>query len=181
MRAVIYARYSSDQQRTTSIDDQIRLCKEKIAREGWILVQVYRDAAMSGATALRPGYQAMLEGAREAAFDVVIAEALDRLSRDQEDIAALFKRLQFAGIQLVTLSEGEIGVLHIGLKGTMNAIFLKDLADKKRRGLRGRVEAGKSGGGNAYGYDLVRSYDSNGEPVRGGRAVNGEAEIVAMR
>ena len=62
MRAVIYARYSSDQQRATSIDDQIRLCKEKIAREGWTLVQVYRDAAMSGATALRPGYQAMLAG-----------------------------------------------------------------------------------------------------------------------
>ena len=179
MRAVIYARYSSDQQRTTSIDDQIRLCKEKVAREGWTLVQVYRDAAISGATALRPGYQAMLEGAREAAFDVVVAEALDRLSRDQEDIAALFKRLQFAGIQLVTLGEGEIGVLHIGLKGTMNALFLKDLADKTRRGLRGRIEAGKSGGGNAYGYDLARSYEANGDPVRGGRTINAAAaEIV---
>jgi site-specific DNA recombinase len=179
MRAVIYARYSSDQQRTTSIDDQIRLCKERIAREDWTLVQVYRDAAMSGATVLRPGYQAMLAGAREAEFDVVVAEALDRLSRDQEDIAALFKRLQFAGIQLVTLAEGEIGVLHIGLKGTMNALFLKDLADKTRRGLRGRVEAGKSAGGNAYGYDLARHYDASGEPVRGGRTINsGEADIV---
>ena len=179
MRAVIYARYSSDQQRTTSIDDQIRLCKEKIAREGWTVVQVYRDAAVSGATALRRGYQAMMEGAREAEFDVVVAEALDRLSRDQEDTAALFKRLQFAGIRLVTLGEGEIGVLHIGLKGTMNALFLKDLADKTRRGLRGRVEAGKSGGGNAYGYDVVRSHDPNGEPVRGSRTINAaEAEVV---
>ena len=160
MRIAIYARYSSDQQRATSIDDQIRLCKEKIAREDWRLVQVYRDSAMSGATALRPGYQAMLAGAREAEFDVVVAEALDRLSRDQEDVAALFKRLQFAGIRLVTLGEGEIGPLHIGLKGTMNALFLKDLADKTRRGLRGRVEAGKSGGGNAYGYDVVRGYRS---------------------
>ena len=179
MRIAIYARYSSDQQRATSIDDQIRLCKERIAREDWRLVQVYRDSAMSGATALRPGYQAMLAGAREAEFDVVVAEALDRLSRDQEDVAALFKRLQFAGIKLVTLGEGEIGPLHIGLKGTMNALFLKDLADKTRRGLRGRVEAGKSGGGNAYGYDLVRGYDPNGEPVRGGRTINAaEAEIV---
>jgi len=179
MRAVIYARYSSDQQREASIEDQIRLCKEKVAREGWSLVQVYRDAGISGATALRPGYQALLEGAREAAFDVVVAEALDRLSRDQEDIAALFKRLQFAGIQLVTLGEGEIGVLHIGLKGTMNALFLKDLADKTRRGLRGRVEAGKSGGGNAYGYDIARSYDASGNLVRGGRTINAaEAEIT---
>ena len=61
----------------------------------------------------------------------------------------------------------------------MNALFLKDLADKTRRGLRGRVEAGKSGGGNAYGYDVVRSYDANGEPVRGGRTIKAaEAEIV---
>jgi site-specific DNA recombinase len=179
MRIAIYALYSSDQQRTTSIDDQIRLCKEKVAREDWRLVQVYRDSAMSGATALRPGYQAMLAGAREAEFDVVVAESLDRLSRDQEDVAALFKRLQFAGIRLVTLGEGEIGPLHIGLKGTMNAIFLKDLADKTRRGLRGRVEAGKSGGGNAYGYDLVRGYDPNGEPVRGSRTIKAaEAEVV---
>ncbi len=52
----------------------------------------------------------------------------------------------------MTLSEGEISELHVGLKGTMNALYLKDLADKTRRGLRGRIEAGKSGGGNAYGY-----------------------------
>jgi DNA invertase Pin-like site-specific DNA recombinase len=126
---------------------------------------------MRGATTLRPGYQAMLEGAREAEFQVVVAESLDR-SRDQEDIAALFKRLQFAGIRLVTVREGDIGVLHIGLKGTMNALFLKDLADKTRRGLRGRVEAGKSGGGNAHGYDFVRSYDADCEPVRGRRTIN---------
>jgi site-specific DNA recombinase len=97
MRIAIYALYSSDQQRTTSIDDQIRLCKEKVAREDWRLVQVYRDSAMSGATALRPGYQAMLAGAREAEFDVVVAESLDRLSRDQEDVAALFKACNSPG------------------------------------------------------------------------------------
>lgn len=74
-------------------------------------------------------------------FEIILAEAMDRLSRDQADIAAVFKRLRFAGVAIVTLSEGEIGDLHIGLKGTMNALFLKDLADKTRRGLRGRVEA----------------------------------------
>ena len=49
------------------------------------------------------------------------------------------------------LSEGEINELHVGLKGTMNALFLKDLAQKTRRGQRGRVEAGKIPGGNSYG------------------------------
>jgi hypothetical protein len=121
MRAVVYCRYSSDAQRDTSIADQLRLCQEFASRQGWELVQVYRDAALSGATTLRPGYQALLEGARLAAFDVVVAEALDRLSRDQEDVAGLFKRLRFAGIRLVTVAEGEISELHVGLKGTMNA------------------------------------------------------------
>jgi DNA invertase Pin-like site-specific DNA recombinase len=150
-RAAIYARSSSDSQREALIDDQIRLCKERLAAEGWSLVQVFRDAAFSGANTLRPGYQALLEGAREAAFDVVISEALDRLSRDQEDVAALFKRLRFAGIRIVTLAEGEITELHVGLKRTMNALFLRDLADKTRRGIRGRVEAGRSAGGRAFG------------------------------
>ena len=100
------------------------------------------------------------------------AEALDRLSRDQEDVAALFKRVRHADVRIVTLAEGEIGELHIGLKGTMNALFLKDLADKTRRGLRGRVEQGRSAGGLSFGYDIVRALDGGGEPVRGGRAIN---------
>jgi site-specific DNA recombinase len=93
--------------------------------------------------------------ARQRRFDIVVAEALDRLSRDQEDIAGLFKRLRFAGIRLVTLAEGEISELHVGLKGTMNALFLKDLAQKVRRGLEGRVREGRSGGGLCFGYDVA--------------------------
>ena len=96
-------------------------------------------------------------GRVEQAIDVVLAEALDRFSRDQEDTAGLFKRLTFAGVNIVTLAEGDITHLHVGLKGTMNALFLKDLADKTRRGLRGRVELGKSGGGLCYGYKVTRA------------------------
>ena len=88
-----------------------------------------------------------MRDALDGRFDVVLAEALDRFSRDQEDTAGLFKRLTFAGVNIVTLAEGDITHLDVGLKGTMNALFLKDLADKTRRGLRGRVELGKSGGG----------------------------------
>jgi len=176
MRAVIYARYSSDSQSAASIDDQLRLCKERVAREGWTLQQVYRDAAMSGASSLRPGYQAMLQAARQAECDVIVAEALDRLSRDQEDVAGLFKRCRFAGVQIVTLAEGEISELHVGLKGTMNALFLKDLADKTRRGLRGRIEAGASGGGITYGYDIVPSLERRGE-----RRINDTQAAVVRR
>jgi site-specific DNA recombinase len=103
--------------------------------------------------------------------DVVLAEALDRFSRDQEDTAGLFKRLTFAGVGIVTLAEGDITFLHIGLKGTMNAMFLKELADKTRRGLRGRVELGKAGGGVCFGYRIVRTF-------KDGVVSTGEREIV---
>jgi DNA invertase Pin-like site-specific DNA recombinase len=178
-RAVVYARYSSDNQRDASIEDQVRQCRARIEQEQWQLGEVYSDHAISGATTLRPGYQKMLEDARASRFDVLVAEALDRLSRDQENIAGLFKQLCFAGVRLVTLSEGEIGELHVGLKGTMNALFLKDLAHKTRRGLEGRVRQGKSGGGLCFGYDVVRKVDASGEDLHGERRINqGEAPIV---
>ena len=129
---------------------------------------------------LRPGVQALLADARAGAFDIVLAEALDRVSRDQADVAVLFKHLRFAGVTIVTLAEGEISELHVGLKGTMNALFLKNLAAKTWRGLRGRVEQGRSGGGLCYGYDVVRTTDAAGEPVRGGRRID-EAEAAIVR
>ena len=179
-RVALYARYSSDTQSVASIDDQCRICREHAAREKWKVVGAYHDAAISGASViLRPGVQALLQDAQRGKFDVVLAEALDRMSRDQADVATLFKHLRFAGVQIVTLSEGEISELHVGLKGTMNALFLKDLAAKTHRGLRGRVETGKSGGGLCYGYDVARRADAGGEPIRGERTINdAQAEIV---
>ena len=178
-RAVIYARYSSDNQRKASIEDQTRQCQAYVEHQRWQLTNTYADHAISGTSLLRPGYQKLLEDARSGLFEIVVAEALDRLSRDQEHVASLFKNLSFANVRMVTLAEGEIGELHVGLKGTMNALFLKDLALKTHRGLEGRVRAGCSGGGLCYGYDVVRETDSVGNPVRGKRTINdGEAEIV---
>jgi site-specific DNA recombinase len=177
--AAIYARYSSDLQREASIEDQNRICRERAAREGWSVYKYYSDHGISGASLIRPGIQKLLQDALEGRFGIVITESLDRLSRDQEDIAHIFKRISFAGGRIVTLSEGEINELHIGLKGTMGALYLKDLADKTRRGLRGRVEAGKSGGGNSYGYDVVRGLGPDGRPLTGERRINaGEAAVV---
>ena len=178
-KVAIYARYSTDMQRAASIEDQIRVCEERIGKEGWSVFNCYTDHGQSGATLLRPGIQMLLQDALAGQFEVIVAEALDRLSRDQADIAGIYKRLNFAGVKILTLAEGEVNDLHIGLKGTMNALYLKDLADKTRRGLRGRVEAGKSGGGNAYGYDVVRKFTETGEAIRGDRTVNeAEAAIV---
>ena len=170
MKVGIYARYSSDNQRDASIADQLRICRAFAERQGWTIADEYSDHAVSGATLLRPGFQALMRDALNRRFDVVLAESLDRFSRDQEDTAGLFKRLTFAGVNIVTLAEGDITHLHIGFKGTMNALFLKDLAEKTHRGLRGRIEDGKSAGGLCYGYRVVKT-------LSGGNVTTGEREI----
>ena len=178
-RVAVYARYSSDNQREASIEDQIRVCRDRADREGWRIVQTYTDFAISGASMLRPGIQALMQDAMAGKVDLVLAEDLDRLSRDQEDIAGFYKRMEFSAVKIVTLADGEISDLHVGLKGTMAARYLKDLAHKTHRGLRGRVEAGKSGGGKCYGYDVLHSTNGKGETVRGDREINDdEARIV---
>lgn len=134
-RVALYARYSSDLSRDASIEDQLRRCRDRTEMEGWTVVASFEDRAVSGASLLRPGYQCLMQAVQAGGVDIVLSEALERLSRNQEDIAALYKRLGFLGIRLVTVAEGEIGALHIGLKRTMNALYLKDLADKTRRDL----------------------------------------------
>jgi site-specific DNA recombinase len=161
----IYARYSTEMQREASIEDQVRVCDRLIQGRGWQSLQIYSDQGISGSTHLRPGYQNLLEAARNGRFDIVVAESLDRISRDQEHIAGFHKIMQFLGIQVFTVSEGLISELHIGLKGTMSALFIKDLADKTRRGLEGRVRKGRSGGGKAYGYRVVKGDERGGREI----------------
>jgi site-specific DNA recombinase len=179
MRAVIYARYSSDQQAAASIPDQVRLCRRLCEEQGWQVVEVFADEAMSGATHLRPDFQRMQQLAMRGGFDVLVAEALDRLSRDQEHIAGLHKRLNYLGVQIHTKAEGRISEIHIGLGGTMSALFLRQLAEKTHRGLEGRVRAGKSAGGISYGYQLDRQPLPDGTWTTGNRVIDPtEAAIV---
>ncbi len=179
-RAVDYHRYSTDLQSDTSIEDQARICRERMHREGWVHVRSYQDRAMSSASRWRPDFQQIIEDAKRGQFDVVVAESLDRLSRDQEDLPHLFKQLAFVGVRMFTLSEGWITELHVGLSGTMGALFLKQLAEKTRRGLRGRVEAGRSGGGNSFGFDVVHKSGANGEPEHGLRKKNDEQVAIVV-
>jgi site-specific DNA recombinase len=182
MRAVIYARYSTDLQSASSIEDQIRLCRERVEKDNGAIIEIYSDYAISGSSVRnRPGMQALLEEAKRGKFDYVIAEALDRLSRDQEDIAAIYKRLRHSDIHLITLAEGDISELHVGLKGTMNALFLKDLALKIRRGQRGRVEAGRIPGGGSYGYQIVRQLLTDGSVSTGEREIEPSQAAIIQR
>jgi DNA invertase Pin-like site-specific DNA recombinase len=181
MRVAIYARYSTDLQRDASIEDQIRVCRARAEREGWPVVEAYTDHATSGATTLRPGYQALLAALRASTFDVVLAESLDRFSRDLEHIALFFKQCVFHKVRIHTLAEGDVSELHIGLKGTMGALYLKDLAEKTRRGLEGRVYAGRSTGAPAYGYTVVRKFREDGQLDRGLREIDPQQAVVVKR
>jgi site-specific DNA recombinase len=180
-RAAIYARFSSDNQSDASIDDQVRVCRARADREGWRVVAVYADYAISGASAHRPQFQALLGDARLGKIDIVLAEAMDRLSRDQEHIAGFYKHVIFAGARIVTIAEGDISELHIGLKGTMSALFLKDLALKTHRGIEGRVRAGHSGGGLSFGYRVVRRIVANGMPTSGEMELADDQALVVRR
>ncbi len=180
-KAGLYARYSTDMQREASIEDHLRDCTARANQEGYEVYDSYADYGISGATLMRSGIQSLLEDARSGMIDVIITESIDRLSRDQEDIAHIYKRVTFNGVKIMTLSEGIVNELHVGLKGTMGALYLKDPADKTRRGLRGRVEADKSGGGKCYGYDVVRKMDEAGNPVTGERTINEAQAAVVNR
>ena len=181
MKVAIYARFSSQLQKDSSIEDQVRDCRARAEREGWQVDRVFSDYAVSGAVRDRPGLNALLDHVRAGQAQIVLAEAIDRLSRDQEDLAALHKRVRHAGARIVTLSEGDIDELQIGFKGTMASLFRRDLADKIRRGQRGRVAGGRVPGGLVYGYRKVARLDSRGEPERGLREIDPDQAKVVRR
>jgi site-specific DNA recombinase len=173
--AAIYARYSSDLQNDRSCEDQIRLCREFASRNGYSVADgaVYQDAAKSGASLFgRDGVLDMVEMSASGKFQMVIVESLDRLSRDQEDLAKLYKRLSFRGIKIMQVHGGHADEIQVGVRGLLGALYLKDLADKTRRGLAGKVAKGQSAGGKAYGYRPVKGEPGNLE------IVEDEAEIV---
>lgn len=155
MRVIIYARYSSDQQRAASIADQFRSCREYAAARGWTVIEEMSDAAMSGSTMFRPGVQALLRAVKDGRCDLVLCEGVDRLSRDLADTAALFKQLRYARVTLHTLLEGVVSSMHVGLKGTMNEMYLAELGVRTHRGQKGNVLQGKVAGGNSYGYRTI--------------------------
>lgn len=177
---ILYARYSTTLQSRDSVEDQLRLLRQRAEREGWSIIGEEADPAVSGTIRNRPGLIAALGAIESGAATVLLAESLDRISRDQEDLAGIFKRVRFAGARIVTLAEGEIGTIHIGMGGTMSALFLEQLAEKVRRGHVGRVKAGRVPGGLSYGYRKVRAFRDDGEPERGLREVD-EAEAAIVR
>jgi site-specific DNA recombinase len=156
MTAALYARYSSDLQKDRSIEDQFAVAETYAKRESLNVVARFSDKAKSGASLFdRDGIAELRIAARDKKFKVLVVESLDRLSRDQEDLAGLFKRLSFFGVEIRTVNEGVATPIHVGIRGLVGSMFLKDLGDKVRRGQNGLVRDGKFPGGVTYGYRKV--------------------------
>lgn len=185
MRTVIYARFSSALQNSRSIEDQVRICRERCEREGWELIaEPFTDYATSGAAGIdenaRPGLWAMLRRVEEGGVDQVLTEATDRIARHQGDAFTIRERINFAGARLFTLSDGEVTDIIATVRGLTDAQFRKDNRAKIKRGQRGTLEQGRSPGGKAYGYRLANIIDPDtGRAIRGLREVDEvQADVV---
>jgi site-specific DNA recombinase len=172
----LYARYSSDLQSERSIDDQVQACKlyaERAAIAGPFIV--YADAALSGASmATRPQLQALLADVRGRRVNAVLAESIDRLSRDQADVHLIRRACAANQVRLYTIADGEVTSMVAGLKGIIAEHFLADLAQKVRRGQMGVARSGRIAGGRCYGYRAVE-----GQP--GERVIAPEQALIIGR
>src|SRR5665213_306896 len=158
--AVIYARFSTDKQRETSVDDQAQVCRKRAEELGIVVTAVHADNGISGSTLVdsRPGGRALLADAIAARFDILILEGLDRLSRDRVEQETIVRRLEHRGLRIIGISDGydtssgKGRTLLRGMRGLINEIFLDDLRDKTHRGLNGQVGRGFHAGGLSFGY-----------------------------
>ena len=180
-RVALYARYSSDNQKESSITQQFRNCEEFAKHhEGWKIARRYKDEAISGATSERDDYQSMLRDAESKQFDVLLVDALSRLSRDQMETEKARRRLIHWGIRLIAVSDGvdtqqEGHEVLSGFKGIMNEQYRAVLRKETRRGLRDKALVGYHTGGRSYGYRHVRITDKRKQDCYG------EPELIGVK
>lgn len=170
-RCAIYARYSSDKQRESSIEDQVRKCREYAAKQGWDVLEEYVrfDQAVSGTSlAGRDGINDLLAaaGQRPRPFDFLLIDDTSRLARNLVHGLTIVRKLAFAGIHVVSVSQGvnsgdKSGSQLFTLFGLMDEQYIHGHADKVRRGQEGCVLKGCIPGGRCYGYRNVPIEDPN--------------------
>lgn len=161
MKAVIYARYSSDNQREESIEGQLRECHEYAKKSGIIVIGEYIDRAMTGRNDDRPDFQRMIKDSYQKQFDVLIVWKLDRFSRDYFDFAFNQKILNDNGVRIVSATEAipddPSGILLQMILIGQSVYYSKELAVKINRGLTENALKGKINGGTVtFGYRLTK-------------------------
>lgn len=180
-RGAIYARFSSENQREASIDDQVRNAIKLVESRGGALQndRVFQDSAISGATIERPGLKKLLALVEAGLIDYVVCEDQSRLSRDAGHAADILKRLNYHRVRLLTVDGIDTtkpeAKFAYSMKSVMSEFFIDDLRRRTLRGLEGRALAGHATGAPPYGYANVPVADSSG------RVVGHEIRVVEDR
>ena len=159
MKAVIYARYSSDNQREESIEGQLRECTEFATKKGLTVISSYIDRALSAKTDNRPEFQRMIRDSSKRLFDVIIVWKLDRFARNRYDSAHYKALLRKNGIKVVSateaISEDSTGILLESLLEGYAEFYSAELFEKVKRGLTENALKCKCNGGYVtYGYTV---------------------------
>lgn len=184
-RAAIYARISTDKQNPLSPADQERKCREYAGRNGITVVDghVHCDEGLSGVGLDRPALQRLLRAAlmRTRDFDVILVDDTSRLSRSTEDVLSIYRDLNFAGLQLIAVSQNidshhEQAETLITIHGLIDHSYVTELAKKTHRGSESAVLRGLHVGGTCYGYALVAEGDAGSK-----RLAIKESEATVVR
>lgn len=186
--AAIYARYSTDGQRETSIDDQVRRCREVAEKNGYTVddALIFTDSALTGtdkAIHKRAGYHAMLAAWDQHRFNALVVDEVPRLARDTVEMAKLQKRIEVSGVRLLspdgTDSLNPNWQLQFQIISALGMHFIRETRHRVLRGMIGQLERGYMIAAPAFGYDMNQVLDENGEPVGTHWTINPEqAEIV---
>lgn len=164
-KAAIYARYSTDEQRATSIDDQVRRTREHAEKLGFTVFDrlIFSDASVTGTAkgrAKRIGYDAMLRAWDNKEFDAIIVDELSRLARDPIELAHLQVRVEKTRVRLISsdgLDSTKSGwQLQFGFSGVMASHFVRETGHRVIRGMQGQLERGFMIAQTPIGYTAVR-------------------------
>jgi DNA invertase Pin-like site-specific DNA recombinase len=188
IRCAIYTRYSSEEQRKTSTEDQIRNCRGAADRNGWLVLDEYirSDEETTGRTlAGRDGLADLIRLAKQRPkpFDCILIDDTSRLGRYLPDVLRECDRLMHHGVFLYFASdrldsrEESFRIMHI-FKGYRDEDFIRDLGHKIHRGQEGRVLNGYVAGNRCYGYRNMPIPDENGKSSFGGPALIGVKQEV---
>jgi site-specific DNA recombinase len=181
-RCALYGRFSTEKQSAISIEQQFRKCREYADRHGLHVLEehLYSDEAISGATAIRPGLQRLLEASRmtQRPFDVILVDDTSRLSRNLRDALKIFDDLKFYGVGAIFVSTGldtrtEDAELRFQMAGMFDAKALKEMSLRTWRGVEHLALNGYHTGGRVFGYRHIRELHPTAVDAYGDRVVVG--------
>lgn len=170
MTAVIYARYSSDNQREESIEGQIRECTAFAEKNGITILRHYIDRAFSAKTDNRPEFQNMIKDSSKKLFDAILVWKLDRFARNRYDSARYKATLKKNGVKVVSatenISDGAEGILLESMLEGMAEYYSADLSEKVIRGMtENALKCKYNGGGLTLGYTIDSEQYFQVDPV----------------